>query len=87
MGPDAYSTRSTRVILGLFLLLSASFSTTNAVPIIKENYQSFPAPESGPAPTQGAAPPTLGAATPKRGTSARIGPTGARFGPSEPHRG
>ena len=87
MGPDAYSTRTTRAALGFLLLLSASCSTTYAVQLNVENCQTFPAPESGPAPTQGAAPPTLGAATPKRGTSARIGPTGARFGPSEPHRG
>ena len=87
MGPDAYSTRSTRAALGLFLLLTASYGTANAAPISEEIEKSFPAPESGPAPTQGAAPPTLGAASPTWGAAARIGPIGARIGPSKPYHG
>ena len=68
MGPDAYSTRSTRVILGLFLLSTAILSTADAVQINQvkntqlEIYSSTP-------PDSGAKTPGAGASTPDAGTN------------------
>ena len=68
MGPDAYSTRSTRVILGLFLLSTAILSTADAVQINQvkntqlEIYSSTPS-------DSGAKTPGAGASTPDAGTN------------------
>ena len=68
MGPGAYSTRSTRVILGLFLLSTAILSTADAVQINQvkntqlEIYSSTP-------PDSGAKTPGAGASTPDAGTN------------------